>query len=365
MRGLVGLIFSLAIPVAAQVTPQRIAAEPQCASCRIELTRVTVIADADTGLIGPDPIIARAGDGRIAMAGRGMQGIAIFDDAGRYLRTVGRRGQGPMEFATITAMRFASDGALHVHDAGNRRESLLNPRLDSAYSRPAVTALWGNTFLLLPNGELLITGLIAGREARGNLFHRLTSDRTVAASFGPQATVPPPRDPRHDFRSISTMAADHFWASHFSSQRLEQWSVTGQLLRVLEGAPAWLEGSLRPHTRVTSLKTVMEPPPPFIVSSRLANERTMWLLGIVPERRWRAPKLTQVGSEFAVQDSGPMHELFDTIIEVIDPIAGTLLARSRVDQYFNQFADGEHLARRLELPSGEVVVEIWRLRVAR
>jgi len=53
--------------------------------------------------------------------------IKVFDPRGKYLRTIGRKGNGPGEFARIADMALLPDGRLLVTDFETRRTSLFSP----------------------------------------------------------------------------------------------------------------------------------------------------------------------------------------------------------------------------------------------
>jgi len=52
--------------------------------------------------------------------------ILKYDPAGKYVLTIGRKGQGPGEFQGITVARFDKDGSIYVTDLSNRRISFFN-----------------------------------------------------------------------------------------------------------------------------------------------------------------------------------------------------------------------------------------------
>jgi hypothetical protein len=52
--------------------------------------------------------------------------IKVFDPQGNFVRAIGRKGQGPGEFQSISAMRFLPDGQLLVFDQESRRTSLFD-----------------------------------------------------------------------------------------------------------------------------------------------------------------------------------------------------------------------------------------------
>jgi hypothetical protein len=56
--------------------------------------------------------------------------IKVFGPQGKYLRTIGRKGNGPGEFENIGYLFILPDGRLMVTDYGNRRTSFLDPNGD-------------------------------------------------------------------------------------------------------------------------------------------------------------------------------------------------------------------------------------------
>ena len=56
--------------------------------------------------------------------------IKVFGEDGRFLRNVGRKGQGPGEFAQAYFLGFSPDGRLLVTDFQNRRTSIFGPEGD-------------------------------------------------------------------------------------------------------------------------------------------------------------------------------------------------------------------------------------------
>ena len=55
------------------------------------------------------------------------QHIRVFDSAGGYVQTLGRRGEGPGEFGSAEAIAFLPDGRLVVRDPRNMRVQVFDP----------------------------------------------------------------------------------------------------------------------------------------------------------------------------------------------------------------------------------------------
>jgi len=52
--------------------------------------------------------------------------IKAFDKSGEYIRTIGRKGEGPGEFKSISSLTFLPDGRLLVMDSSSRRANIFN-----------------------------------------------------------------------------------------------------------------------------------------------------------------------------------------------------------------------------------------------
>lgn len=87
----------------------------------------------------------------------GSSRILVFDLEGRFLRAIGRKGQGPGEFARVTGACLLPGGGLAAADVGGRRIEFF----DAA-----------GTFVRLAN----VTGVrVAGLIAKGGLFYTVPS----------------------------------------------------------------------------------------------------------------------------------------------------------------------------------------------
>jgi hypothetical protein len=60
-----------------------------------------------------------------------------------------------------------------------------------------------------------------------------------------------------------------------------------------------------------------------------------------------------------------MDKLYDTLIEVVDPNTGRLIASQRLPFYNRGFVGENVIARRRMLESGLIVIDIWQLALTR
>lgn len=72
--------------------------------------------------------------GNIYVLDGGQFSIYVFDNLGKYLRTIGREGQGPGEFKEMSDFHINSNGLLCIYDYINSRISLLKKNGDFVFS---------------------------------------------------------------------------------------------------------------------------------------------------------------------------------------------------------------------------------------
>ena len=117
--------------------------------------------EREESLINSAGGFALGDDGRFYVADGGDDRIAVFDSEGRYERSIGRAGQGPGEFRTVSIPKVR-DGVVTVQDALGRRVSRFRTdgTLIDTSSLPGGGLIF--TFLEywhLPGERRLLTGL--------------------------------------------------------------------------------------------------------------------------------------------------------------------------------------------------------------
>ena len=89
-----------------------------------EELRIGSAHDPDSGFTRIGPIAVDA-DGTAYVAETGESEIRVYDERGRRVRTIGRKGEGPGEFRSISGLGLLGD-TLWVGDASNRRVTLFD-----------------------------------------------------------------------------------------------------------------------------------------------------------------------------------------------------------------------------------------------
>src|SRR5688500_432958 len=100
----------------------------------IEEVRIGKLDGADEYLFGRIDGVAVGRQGTIYVADGQVPIIRSYDAQGRFLRNIGRQGQGPGEYANIGGIRTLRDGRLAVWDNRNGRITLYTSAGDFADS---------------------------------------------------------------------------------------------------------------------------------------------------------------------------------------------------------------------------------------
>ncbi len=92
---------------------------------RLSIELVRTIGDVDTddeNLAFNSPIDMAVDDaGSVYILDNGNQRIQVFGPDGRYVRTIGRKGQGPGEFSSPNSIDIDGEGRLYVLDDRQKR----------------------------------------------------------------------------------------------------------------------------------------------------------------------------------------------------------------------------------------------------
>lgn len=118
--------------------------------------------------------------------------VKVFDDSGKYLRTIGRKGQGPGEFFQATSLQITPNNELTVWDRYTRKLAFFS--LEGEYLRTQIFQgenLTGNIHLT-PQGNYFVISIEMKKWEADNTFHVVNT----LSQYGP------------DFAFIRTIAND-------------------------------------------------------------------------------------------------------------------------------------------------------------
>ena len=332
-----------ASPLTAQSAPRIIDDAIECRTCAITFRRVAVLgtSSGDGEILGGIQAISVDNAGRYWILSRNPLPM-LYDSTGRFLRSVGRVGDGPGEFRSPVEVIPISGDSVMIAQPGKaiimtgdleaKRQIILN-----AGFFPIRAMSWPDA--------VVANGFLGTRAAAGRPLHLLSLSREVVdvtKSFGPDADEMRPKDFPLLMQRIAVADQQTFWSADWSRYRLVKWSRSGNKELVLERRPAWF-----PDTkRASGFGAPDRPPDPGISAIHVDSAGLVWVFAKVPAPTWRRawPQGATQQSEFQISRIA-VEELYRTTIEVIDPAIGRVIARTTVDGWVMEALPGRRGAR--------------------
>jgi hypothetical protein len=132
----------------------------------------------------------RLPNGSVAVANGGTNQIRVFDGSGRFVKNIGREGEGPGEFRMLRGIWPFRGDSLIAWDLGIRRMSVLTPAADfarnaivrEAGSNPHLVGPFGDGSILLY--DLRLTNLEHGGNQQYGTFLRHSPQGEILDSLG-------------------------------------------------------------------------------------------------------------------------------------------------------------------------------------
>lgn len=334
-----------------------------CPQCRIELEHLATIGSVEErGYLADHPIpLVRDRGGRYFVSTiSSAHEIGVYSSSGRFLGTLGRRGEGPGEFQWVQNLLIVPGDTLYVFDGGNARISVFSPDLALARDVRFPFLLHFMPLALTSTGNVVGSGDIKTVERIGYPLHLLDREGTLLRSFGAEEPVYRRDAPFFNFRAIAASRGGGVWAGHFTQYVIELWSGDGALRHRLIRGPSWFE----PYVRGVIYPSSEEPPNRQFYGLKEDAAGRLWTLVHVPDPRYTealgTPEPGEGGRRYApILD---YQRLRDTVIEVLDPEQASVIARARIDQYAINWIDDDELATYRET-NGVPYVDIWRVRL--
>lgn len=360
-------VATLSIMLSARVTAQgivRIGDVGRCKSCEISLTHVVTLGDQEgPGRVGlPHPAIVRDSKGSYYVAhadgGQGANRIWVFDDAGRFVRTIGRPGRGPGEFGGITGLRFRAGDTLEVYSANPPRRTVFAPDFTMLMTNPVEVGYLRSVFL--PDGRAVVNQHFASPGRAGYPLQLVSDSGRIIRSFG---TIKPEYRSREASRMSRAVAAGPDAASVWTIGRtdylIELWDTSGVRRRALQRDVDWFQ----PYVSYRAPQPNGAAPQPFVGIAMSDVARRLWVTVLVPAEHWRQGFTKDRDGRWIVRPEYG-HRIYDTILEVIDPSAPQVVATARFqEQQIVSFLGDDMIVSYREDAAGYPFLDVWRLAV--
>jgi hypothetical protein len=333
--------------------------DPSCPGCRIERTRITTLRDASgSALIGGSwPAVTVDSRGRFYVVDLVRSTIAVFGADGRLLRTIGQSGSGPGEFRVISRLLVTPGDSLHVFDMALQRETVLSPEYATVRQRslPGVSM----PARLLSNGDLVVNLVSGAPDLAGLPLHVIDSTGTIIRSFGSDNPIYRAGFPGVLERSLAVDGHDRVYAARNQEYVIELWNTrTGDKVREYARDAPWFQSWVTRDPLSSG-----NPPHPGLFDGLYRSRRDglLWVLIQVADTGFRRAIVPGKMHELTVADD---NQFWDTIVEVLDPIAARVLTRQRFDDMSTTMF-GDHLVfTRGDGSDGQPEIRVWKLRVA-
>ena len=355
IRPLLVLAASLAVAPAAAQEVVEIPRQLGCRGCAIEVERIAVLGEEDgPGIIESDATEAAVDSrGRYFLFHAYAPYVKVFDARGRYVKTLGAEGQGPGEFRGVGIVRVSAGDTIHVFDSDNSTHSIFSPSLSFLRSHrldflPQLEAV------ALDANRAVVAVPIRTPARVGFPLHLVDRGRIVR-SFGSERGAFRPDIPYFDDRTIAPAGPGRIWSAHRNRYHIELWSTDGRKLRELRRSVDWF----RPHAS-SGFASPSTPPAPLLQQVWQDRAGRLWVRTVVADPNWRRAVQRGGPHGYTVQDYDGYR---DTVIEVIDPQRGRVLASRRFPMMVDLLGE-DRLGTVMTGPDDVPRYVVWRLRLS-
>jgi hypothetical protein len=338
------------LSIACDPSPETIGAgagSADCPGCEIRLVHVATIG-AETDLDSPSQVFTPAIDsgGRIFVAPLTDLGtVGVYDATGRFLRTLGRPGEGPGEFRYAWNVMVLPGDTILVFDSYLRRYTIFTPELEPA----RVVSLDPLPIHVVPLTSDRMFGFTRVAPAdSGTLVHEFVGGGATRSFAWLDAAPDVRRNTR--YRHLAAAPAGALWLASADRYSIELWDTAGERIRTITAVRDWFPP---PDAAVTASRATA----PSIDAVWSDADDRLWVLASVPDDD--PPEREGPGENYL---TGRIR-LYDSMIEVLDPATGNLIAALRSDTllYVSIMSTPGLVTSAHETDSGWIRFELWRL----
>ncbi len=211
----------------------------------------------------------------------------MFDHEGRFVRAVGRRGEGPGEFNAVTSVAVVGDQIVAL-DVARRIWQFFD--LDGEFAAQRNFSFSGNHFVPVGGDRVVVAGLDPRPDFVGHPLHLVDLDEGAPSlHFG--AEEPANWKATDPWARIAVVGpgsrAGTIWGGKAGIPTLREWSGDGELLRSIEGELPWFPRlDQHPDTR-------RDPPGSMINVVMADGGDRLWMQTSLADERWREALVEQ------------------------------------------------------------------------
>jgi hypothetical protein len=210
----------------------------------------------------------------------------------------------------------------------------------------------------LPDGRIVVRALVRTSDLFGYPLHILGTRAAREKSFGAAKNAAFDGSVPKVNGTLALAGANRFWTSAMSQYKVSLWSTAGQLLKVIDRQAEWF-----PAWDSWDGRMDVVAPVPRLVATWQDRQGRLLTLSNIASVDWKPVPGRRAEGESAPATVREFDDANDSIIEVLDPVRGEIVATGRFKHALTRFVDDSLVAGVSEESPGGVVVEIWKIRL--
>ena len=290
--------------------------------------------------------------------GQGEQ-INVYAPTGDFMTSVGREGEGPLEFRYARPLYASADGRVHLFDISNMRISVVDEGMALVAEQQLPAAI--NSIAALDDGERYVIQAWIQAPARSGFPVHIVEGGEIVQSFGSidRTNHPEVASRASARRHLATSTDSDVFIAHEIEYVIEAWRPDGPRVGRIEGQPPLNEWREVPSAEVTA----DNPPVNSLADIQVDREGRLWVIAQIRRPDWleNSMEFTYPDGEVAMAPADMMPtSWFRTRIDVIDPQSCATVTSAWRDEFFVGFAADGYLVAGVMSEVGVPHVDVYR-----
>ena len=332
--------------------PAAVTIEVSCAGCVLE-SRELITIGGQSGRPTVDARVASSGDSLLAVAPlSGTGGIGIFGLDGLLRRSIDL----PNDWRAVAALEYLPNGELIALG----RDKLARLSADGKLLRELTVPL--NTHRFSSNdSKVVVNSELRTRDGLGFPLHLMSWSGGIERSFGSDDPTVVPRSAFEWRRRLARSHSGGIWSVNPDTYRMELWNIAkrgpAQLLKQIARGRWWDSASAG-----SNAEFARERPKGEVIAVWEDRNGLLWVQLKLAASQWRpiSPEEMERRRQAPFRLS-EYDEFFDTVIEVLDPSRGELVASRTVSGVVGILLEGGLFAKWIQTGDEEYALRISRL----
>ena len=333
-------------------------ASTACRDCLALAPVLQLGGDSSSHLEGETHWAARDSSGNYWL--RWVDGVSVYDSTGRFLRTIGRAGRGPLEFIAAGPIYVDANGDIHLYDPQNRRETVLDSTFALKNSLSYQSGWVYEAVPLKDQSGTVVNAVVQTPDHLGQPLHLVHGSET-ALSFGLRDAGAYGISPMSLLRRLAVDSRGTIYSGIYFEYRIEMWRPTGERIMGIVRPDAWTpppDGQPRPIAEDA-------PPPGLLVAMQPAPEDRLWVVTWLPKADWKdhVEQVTLPNGNAAMRPQNGNASLYETTIELLDIRRLEIIAQGHFDERIEGFLGDSLVFGNHPTDAGLPQFIVWRLSI--